>query len=224
MVIASAASWVEISFHRCSLNKVHLINTVYVHPWNRCMLDNDALLMRQVCWKMPGENAHVTCQVTSTASVILSQRGVTLLHKWNGVRPDDFITASDACKCAVHNYKSCSTMVWDATPHHDTTSNEWSSLDHTTVMETFTNTTLHSRTTAAAVEMKPGLVREKNRYPVLLSEMYVRILVHSKYSGNVIMTYTMMPTARHLSVSFNLGMAYQRRFFPIYAGFVSYRY
>ena len=71
MVIASAASWIEISFKRCFLNTVQLINTVYVHHWNLCMLGNDASLMQQVFWKMPGEyhskfiQAHVTGQVTS---------------------------------------------------------------------------------------------------------------------------------------------------------------
>ena len=73
MVIASAASWIEISFQRRFLNTVQLINTVYVHHWNRCMLGNDASLMQQVLWKMPGEyhskfsQAHVTGQVMSTA-------------------------------------------------------------------------------------------------------------------------------------------------------------
>ena len=42
-----------------------------------------------------------------------------------------------------------------------------------TVMETFTNTTVHSRTTVAAVEMKPGFIREKNTCPVLLREVHV---------------------------------------------------
>ena len=73
MVIASAASWIEISFQRQFLNTVQLINTVCVHRWNRYMLGNDASLMQQVFWKMPGEyhskfsQAHVTGQVTSTA-------------------------------------------------------------------------------------------------------------------------------------------------------------
>ena len=68
MVIASAAPWIEISFQRNSLNTVQLINTVYVHHWNRCMLGNVASLMQQVCRKMPGEyhskfsQAHVTGQ------------------------------------------------------------------------------------------------------------------------------------------------------------------
>ena len=51
MVIASAASWIEISFQRRFLNTVQLINTVYVRHWNRCMLGNDASLMQQVFWK-----------------------------------------------------------------------------------------------------------------------------------------------------------------------------
>ena len=73
MVFALAASWTEISFQRRFLNTVQRINTMYVHHWNRCMLRNDATLMQQVFWKMPGEyhskfsQAHVTGQVTSTA-------------------------------------------------------------------------------------------------------------------------------------------------------------
>ena len=42
------------------------------------------------------------------ASVIPLQRGVMLLHKWENMGPYDFVTVSDACKCAVHNHKSCS--------------------------------------------------------------------------------------------------------------------
>ena len=63
------------------------------------------------------------------ASVILLQRGAMLLHKWKNIGPYDFVTVSDACKCAVHNHKSCSATGWDATPHHDTTSAEWTSLN-----------------------------------------------------------------------------------------------
>ena len=69
MVIASAASLIEISFQRPSLNTVQLINTVYIHHWNRCMLGNNASLMQQVCLKMAGEyRAHVRGQITSTAN------------------------------------------------------------------------------------------------------------------------------------------------------------
>ena len=96
-----------------------------------------------------------------------------LLHKWENMGSYDFVTVSDACKCAVHNHKSCSARGWDSTPHHDTTSAERTPLNHTTVIETFANTTVHSRTTVAAVEMKPGFIREKNTFPVLLREVYV---------------------------------------------------
>ena len=107
------------------------------------------------------------------ASVILLQRGVMLLHKWENMGPYDVVTVSDACKCAVQNHKSCSAMGWDSTSYHDTTSAERTPLNHTTVMETFTNTTVYSRTSVAAVEMKPGFIREKNTCPVLLREVYV---------------------------------------------------
>ena len=54
---------------------------------------------------------------------------------------------------------------WHYLPQKDTAES------HITVMETFTNMTVHSRMTVATVEMKSGFIRGKNTCPVLLREM-----------------------------------------------------
>ena len=61
----------------------------------------------------------------------------------------------------------------DEMPHHDTTSAKWTSVNHTTFMETFTNTTVNSKMAIAVVEIEPGLIRERITCPVLLGEVYV---------------------------------------------------
>ena len=87
-----------------------------------------------------------------------------LLHKWENTGPYDFVTISDACKCAVHNHG----MRFHPTP--------WRYIRRKDAAESHNchgNVHQHddSRTTVAAVEMKPGFIREKNTCPVLMREM-----------------------------------------------------